>query len=183
MELAKIELKLNQPIYVGFAIMDFRKTLIYDLHYNYIKRKHPDSMLLFIKTDSLTYQIQTDSLYKDFYINNHLFNFSGYEEDSPFYNEENKREISKMRNHLNKKFIEKFVGSKMYSSKTKKEEMKKSKGVKKHVVKKDTRHQDYVDCLFEERKIMHTMHSIQSFKHQLYTIKQNKVSLILYNDE
>ena len=77
-------------------------------------------MLLFIKTDSLTYQIQMDSLYKDFYTNNHFFNFSGYEEDSPFYNDENKREIGKMRNHLNKEFIEEFVGSKMYSSKTKK---------------------------------------------------------------
>ena len=35
--------------------------------------------------------------------------------------------------------------------KTKKEEMKKAKGVKKNVFKKDIKHQDYVDCLFEER--------------------------------
>ena len=47
--------------------------------------------------------------------------------------------------------------AKMYSLKTKKEEMKKAMGVKKNVVKKGISHQDYVDCLFEERKFMHTM--------------------------
>ena len=42
---------------------------------------------------------------------------------------------------------------------------------------------DYVDFLFEERKFMHTMQTIRSFKHQLYTIKQNKVSFNPYDDK
>ena len=71
----------------------------------------------------------------------------------------------------------------MYSLKTKKEEMKKAKGMKNTIVKKDISHQDYVDCLFEERKFMHTMQTIRSFKHQLYTIKQNQVSLSPYDDK
>ena len=61
--------------------------------------------------------------------------------------------------------------------------MKKAKGGKKSVVKKDISHQDYVDCLFEERKYMHTMQTIRSSKHLLYTIKQNKVSLSPYYDK
>ena len=61
--------------------------------------------------------------------------------------------------------------------------MKKAKGVKKNVVKKYITHQDYVDCLFKERKFMHTMQTTRSFKHQLYTMKQNKVSLSLYDDK
>ena len=56
--------------------------------------------------------------------------------------------------------------------------MKKVKGVKKNVVKKDISHEDYVDCLFEERKFMHTIQTVRSIKHQLFTIKQNKVSVI-----
>ena len=80
---------------------------------------------------------------------------------------------------------EEFVDlrAKICSLKPKKEEMKKSKGVKKNLVKKDFSHQDYVDCLIEERKLMHTMQTIWSFKHQLYTIKQNKVSLSSYDDK
>ena len=61
--------------------------------------------------------------------------------------------------------------------------MKKAKGVKKYVVKNDISHQDYVDCLFEERQFMHTMQTMQSFKNQLYTIKQNKASLSSYDDK
>ena len=43
-------------------------------------------------------------------------------------------------NELNGEIIEEFVGlrAKMYSLKTKKEEMKKAKKVKKNIVKKDT---------------------------------------------
>ena len=90
-----------------------------------------------------------------------------------------------MKDELNREIIEEFVGLrvKMYSLKTKKEEMKKAKGVKKNVVKKDISHQDYVDCLFEERKFMHTMQTIRSFKHQFCAIKQNKVSLSPYDDK
>ena len=90
-----------------------------------------------------------------------------------------------MKDELNEEIIEEFVRLKvkMYSLKTKKEEMKKTKGVKKNVVKKVISHQDYVDCLLEERKFMHTMQTIQSFKNQLYTIKHNKVSLSAYNDK
>ena len=77
-ERAKVELALNRPIYVGFAILDLLKTLIYDFHYSYIKRKHPDSTLLFTDTDSLTYQIQTVNVYEVFYTDKQLFDFSGY---------------------------------------------------------------------------------------------------------
>ena len=86
---------------------------------------------------------------------------------------------------MNGKIIEEFFGfrAKIDPLRTKKEEMKKTKGVKENVVKKYISHQDYADCLFEERKRMQTMQIIQLFKHQLYTIKQNKVSLSPYDDK
>ena len=56
-EQAKSELTLHRPIYVEFAILNLSKMLMYNFHYIHIKRKYPDSMLLFTDTDCLTYQI------------------------------------------------------------------------------------------------------------------------------
>ena len=95
---------------------------------------------------------------REFYADKHLFDFSGYEKESPFYNDGNKKVISKMKDELNGEFIEELIGlrAKIYQQKAKKGEMKKAKGVKKNVVKKYISHQDYVDFLFEERKFIHT---------------------------
>ena len=78
-ERATGELTLNLPIYVGFAILDLSKTLMYDFDYNYIKQTNPHSTLLFTKTDCLTYQIPMDNVHENVYADMHLFNFSGNE--------------------------------------------------------------------------------------------------------
>ena len=46
-------LMLNRPIYDGSTVLELRKWLIYDFHYNFIT-KHFDAELLFTDTDSLT---------------------------------------------------------------------------------------------------------------------------------
>ena len=65
----KIEetLTLNRPAYVGMCISDLSKTLMYNFHHNYIKKKYNDKAeLLFTDTDSLTYEIETEDVYKTF---------------------------------------------------------------------------------------------------------------------
>ena len=88
----------------------------------YIKWKYPDLTLLFTDTDSPACQIQTDNVYEDFYVDKHLFEFSGYEKERPFCNDENKKVMGKMKDKLNGEIIEEFVDlrAKMYSLKTKK---------------------------------------------------------------
>ena len=85
-------LKLDKPSYVGMCILDLSKSLMYDFHYNYIKRKYGDgAKLLFTDTDSLCYVIETDDVYEDLYKDRHLFDNSNYREDSKFYFGENKK--------------------------------------------------------------------------------------------
>ena len=56
---------------------------MYDFHYNFIK-KNFSAKLLFTDTDSLTYEINSENIYKDFYKWKYLFGFSNYSKDSIF---------------------------------------------------------------------------------------------------
>ena len=70
----KETLKLNRPAYVGMCILDLSKTLMYDFHYNYIKKEYGSrAKLLFTHTDSLTYEIETEDVYKDVWKRKELF--------------------------------------------------------------------------------------------------------------
>ena len=48
---------LNKLIYVGFIVLELSKYLMYDFHYNLIKKKN-DTDLMFTDTDSPTYEIK-----------------------------------------------------------------------------------------------------------------------------
>ena len=85
-------LTLNRPAYVEMCILDLSKVLMYDFHYNYIKKRYKDkAKLLFTDTDSLTYEIETDDVYQDFWKDKEPFDNSDYPKDSPFFNETNKK--------------------------------------------------------------------------------------------
>ena len=51
-------LTLNKLIYAGFTVLELSKWLMYDFHYNFIK-KHFDAKLLFTDTDNLAYEIKS----------------------------------------------------------------------------------------------------------------------------
>ena len=57
---------MNKPIYLGQAILDLSKTLMYEFRYDYIKAIYSDkAKLCYTDTDSLVIHIKTDGFYKD----------------------------------------------------------------------------------------------------------------------
>ena len=62
----KTELVFNKPVYLGMSILDISKTLMYDFHYNYIKKNYGSkAKLLMTDTDSLMYEIHTEDFFED----------------------------------------------------------------------------------------------------------------------
>ena len=183
----KTTLTLNRPAYVGMCILDLSKTLMYDFHYNYIKSKYGDkARLLFTDTDSLTYEIEADDVYQDFWKDKHLFDNSDYPKNSPFYNNTNKKVIGKFKDEAAGMPIVEFVGlrSKMYSYiKDNEQSSRTAKGIKKNVIKKQLGHDKYKDVLFNKKQMCHTMRLIKSEKHQIGSYVVDKISLSCFDDK
>ena len=110
---------LSKPIYVWFTALELRTWLMYDFHYNFIKKIF-DAELLFTDTDSLTYEIKSEDIYEEFSKHKHLFDFSNYPKDSKIFHQPNKKVFDKMKDVSEGKIIDEFVGlkSNMYSMKS-----------------------------------------------------------------
>ena len=62
----KSVLMLNKPFYVGFTVLELSKWMMYDFHYNFIK-KNFNVELLFTDTDRLTFEIKLKNVYEEFF--------------------------------------------------------------------------------------------------------------------
>ena len=150
----KETLTLNRPAYVGICILDLRKMLMCDFLYNYIKKKYNSrARLLFTDTDSLTYEIEAEDVYKDFWNDKDMFDNSDYPESSAYHC------------NVNKKIIGKFK-SKMYSYvKDNEKGGRTAKGIKKNVIKNNIKHEDYKNTLINNEQMHRKKKTIRSQRH------------------
>ena len=186
----KTKLDFDKPVYLGMCILDLSKTLMYDFHYNYIKKKYGNkAKLLLTDTDSLMYEIQTEDFYKDIKEDvKNRFDTSGYPPNHPsgIPSGFNKKVLGMFKDEVNGDIIDEFVGlrAKLYSYKMfYGEESKKCKGVKKSVVKKSITHEDYKRCLTDQKPQLRKMNVIRSYKHDIFTEEVNKVALSANDDK
>ena len=63
--MTRTKLSFDKPAYVGMAILDLFKTLMYEFHYEYAKKKWKDLQLCFTDTDSLLYEIGKEDFFAD----------------------------------------------------------------------------------------------------------------------
>ena len=169
----KQKLYMNQPIYVGFLILDLSKYHMYNFHYGFMKKNYgSDAKLLFIDTDSLCYEIETKDFYKDMFESKEHCDLSDMKLEQ-FRDSENRKVVGKFKDETQGILICEFIGlrSKMYSIKLNDDtEKKTAKGIVKNVIKKHLKHEHYKRIL-ETGDIMNSsMKMIRSYDHQIYTV-------------
>ena len=203
----KTEVYFNKPIFVGQAILEISKTLMFDFHYNYIKNKYGDKAeLLMTDTDSLMYLIQTDDVYKDIKKDvKKKFDTSNFPDVHPSGIETgvNEKDVGMFKNEAGANEITHFAGlnSKFYGliikilyKKDEKDEkikeiepedelISKAKGVKKNVIKEYLTFEDYKKCLLSGKKVMRGMNMFKPKNHDIYSTTVNKVALSPNDDE
>ena len=65
-EMGKIKVVMNKPVYLGQAILDLSKIVMYEFHYDYMVPKYGDRLkLCYMDRDSPVYHIKTEDFYAD----------------------------------------------------------------------------------------------------------------------
>ena len=141
-EMGKVKVIMNKPVYLGQAVLDLSKIIMYEFHYDYILPKYGDRIkLCYMDTDSYVYDIKTDDFYKDIAEDVEArFDTSACStniaDNRPLPIGKNKKVIGLMKDELSGGIMKEFVAlrAKMYSYIDDRSELKKCKGIKKCVI-------------------------------------------------
>ena len=110
-EMKKIKVKMNKPVYLELLILDISKILMYELWHDYIKPKYQNNATLcYMDTDSFIIHIKTEDFYKD--IANDVkkwFVTSNYDVDRPLPKGINKNDTGLIKDELGGKIIIEFI--------------------------------------------------------------------------
>ena len=187
-EMGKIKVVMSKPVYPGQAILDLSKIVMYEFHYDYMKRKYAEDKLIlcYMDTNSLIYDIETDDFYKDIGDDaKSRFDTCCYNDNRPLPIGKNKTIIRLMKDELGGGIMKEFftLRPKMYAYKVGSSESKKCKGIKKCVVKKTISFEDYKNCLFGGEASYRSQLMFRSSKHEVRTLEVNKLALSRDDDK
>ena len=199
-EMGRTKVVMKRPVYLGRAILDLRKIVMYEFHYDYMKPKFEGFQLCYMDTDFLIYHIKTEDFYA--YIANDVeerFDISGYIPDRPLPIGKNKKVIGLMKDESGGTIMTEFVSLRPKLCSYKKlhgSEDKKCKGIKKCVVKKTIMFEDYKNCLFKDSTeyrgrqatpdpsgVYRSQLMFRSIRHEIFTLEVNKVALNKNDDK
>ncbi|XP_071573140.1 uncharacterized protein [Temnothorax nylanderi] len=187
-ELRKLEVKFDKPIYVGMCILDLSKVCLYEFHHEYMSPLYRDSCrIMYTDTDSLIYHIECDDAYENIKHDIVRFDTSDYAVDNAYGTPlVNKKVPGLMKDENNGAIMTEFVGlrAKMYALRVNgKKDCKKAKGVKSNVIARTITFDDYTLCLNDEIKMTRPQSCIRSKMHEVYTISETKIALSPYDDK
>ena len=189
-EMRKTKVVMSKPVYLGQAILDISKTLMYEFWYDYLKPKYGDKVkLCYMDTDNFIVHIETEDFYEDIASNvDKWFDTSAYNEDNnrPLPIGKNKKVIGKFKDEMNGKImIENYnARAKTYAFKLDDDkETKRAKGTKKCVIKKDLTFENYKESVLKNKIIIRSQLRFKSDHHNVYTEEIDKIAISSNDDK
>ena len=157
---------------------------MYKFWYDYIKPKYEDgAKLCYTDTDSFIIHLITEDFFVDISDDvERWFDTSNYDENDkrPLPIGKNKKVIGLFKDELGGRIMKEFCAlrAKTYSYlMDDNSEVKKSKGTKKCVIKRELMFENYKDCLFNGEVILKSQQIFKSDHHKVYTEEVNKIAL------
>ena len=201
--LRKDNIYLDKPIYVGQAVLDLSKYIMYDLYYiklkSYERRFNCAINLIGGDTDSFFLECCNVSLRNQLLPamkDDKLLDTSNYPHDDPLYDDSIACKIGCIKDEAAGSTFEEFVllQPKMYSMKmlgqTADASLRRAKGVQRDIVNNGLSHNDYKDIYYgihafyanhdeqqEGPSIAKRQRRFASIRHQLVTMESQKVAL------
>ena len=102
LEMKKMKLKMNKPVYLELSILKISKTLMYEFCYDYIKPIYQqNAKLCYFDTDIFINNFKTKDVYEDIASDvEEGFDVSNYEVNRPLPTGKNKKVIGLMKDEL-----------------------------------------------------------------------------------
>ena len=181
---------MNKPIYLGLSILEIGKIWMYEFWYDYIKPKYGDNVkLCYMDTDSFIIYIKTEDFYRDIEDDvEKRFDTSDYKVDRSLPTGKNRKVIGLTKDELGGMIMTEFVAlrPKTYAYQIDDyndddddddNKLKKTKGTKKCVIKKELKFNNYKDCLLNDKALLKSQQRFKSELNDVYTEDVNKIAL------
>ena len=181
----KTSISLKLPIYLGASILDISKTLMYDFFYEKMPVIFKDIPynLCYMDTDSFIFCFQDHSFVPYMKKFPQFFDLSDYPSSHELFDETNKKKPGIFKDELMGRRMIEFISlaPKVYAYKLygTEEEIKKAKGVLKHIVSNKLNLDMYKKALFDNEVVVKSQQLFNVHSHNIRTIKQDKVALSL----
>ena len=182
------EVKMDKPIYLGFAIIELSKLHMYETNYDTLQFHfgQENIRLHYMDTDSFVLNVNTNDIIKDLKNLEDIFDFGNLDENHELFSNKNKKVLGKFKIETPKNnWIDEFIclRSKMYAFKCGDDSKNKLKGISKSQ-SKNIKFEEYKKCLDgEEYQRECNIYIIRSINHEMHLQEVRNSTLSNFDDK
>ena len=182
------EVLMDKPIYLGFAVLDLSKLLMYETYYEKLQPYFGLENIQnhYTDCDSMVLSIRTDDIISDLKNLEDLFDFSNLNPNNELFSNKNKKVLGKFKIETPESiWIDEFIAlrSKAYAFKCNNKSTNKLKGITRAQAK-NIKFEEYYNCLFgKEYQKTCDNYLIRSVNHDMFLQKVEKKTLSTFDEK